>query len=559
MIGKMLNDRYQILAEIGAGEVTAAYKATDTLLNREVAVKVLHRRLASESVVEEFHRIARDLANLSHPYVTNTYASYRDGDLHYLVQELMAGTARDGRALPVSPNEAVRIGIQICEALKYAHKSGMMHGHLVPGNIHRDAAGTVKLNDFSMAAAIARKSRGAVPLSVSSVLYTSPEQIKGELPGEAADLYAVGVNLYELVCGKTPFNGDTAVKIAYDHLHEKPLSLRYRIVTIDEDLDELISRLLDKDPARRYRAAEPLLKSLRDIYITGDAPASSSGDKTTSSPDKDADADDEDEYTRSFRVPRTAARRKRSSRTGKILILGGLLLALLIMTGKLPLNLFPAEVTMPDVSGKSIAETGRIFDDLKLRMKIVSEKYDGTYAAGTVISTEPVAGRTVRQNRLVFVVVSKGAETVNVPDLYNSPYDSALRALSEAGLSAGKSEERYDAFVAKGYVAGQSPQPLSRVPKGSRVSLILSSGPEPDTTVQPEVNGVKKSAVVNYQVIDDGKRHRVRIVVIDSQGERVYLDRFFQPGEMIQQEITGFDDISVKIYVDGEQTREETF
>ncbi len=559
MIGKMLNDRYLILAEIGSGDITAVYKAMDTLLNREVAVKILHRQLASESVVEEFHRVARNLAGLSHPYITNTYASYRDGDTHYLVQELMADTVKNSRSFPLSSNEAVRTGVQICEALKYAHKTGLLHGHLVPGNIHYDLTGTVKLNDFSMATAVARISRGAVPLTMASVLYTSPEQIKGELPSEATDMYMVGVNLYEMICGKVPFHGDTAVKIAYDHLHEKPLSPRYNLSTIDEELDKLIDRLLDKEPARRYRTIELLLKALRDIFISGDAFASSPSDIADGTRDNDAFDDDEEEYTGNIRALRTGNRHKSTSSAGKIILLFGLILILFVLISKLPLNIFPAEVTMPDIRGKSIEEAEQILEDRKLRMKIVGEKYDNTYAADTVLSTEPVAGRIVRQNRLAFVIISKGIETVEVPDLYNKPYNSALRALSETGLAASKPEERYDAFIPKGYVAGQSPQPQSIVPKGSRIAVILSQGPEPEEEVFSEANGVKKSAVVNYKVPNDGKRHRIRVVVTDSQGERIYLDKFFQPGENVQQEITGFDEVSVNIYVDGRLVREETF
>ncbi|MDD4558867.1 MAG: PASTA domain-containing protein [bacterium] len=559
MTGKMLNDRYLILAEIGSGDITAVYKAMDTLLNREVAVKILHRQLASESVVEEFHRVARNLAGLSHPYITNTYASYRDGDIHYLVQELMAGTVKNSRTFPLFPNEAVRTGVQICEALKYAHKTGLLHGHLVPGNIHYDLTGTVKLNDFSMATAIARISRDAVPLTMAGVLYISPEQIKGELPSEASDMYMVGINLYEMVCGKVPFNGDTVVKIAYDHLHEKPLSPRYNLSMIDEELDKLIDRLLDKDPARRYRTVELLLKALRDIFIGGDTFTPSPSNITDGTKDNDAFDDDKEEYAGNLRTLRAGGRHKRPPSAGKIILLAGLILVLGVLISKLPLNIFPAEVTMPDVRGKSIREAEQILEDRKLHMKIVGEKYDNTYAVGTVLSTEPAAGRMVRQNRLVFVIISKGIETAEVPDLYNNPYDSALRALSEAGLTASKPEERYDAFIPKGYVAGQSPQPQSIVPKGSRIAIILSQGPEPEETVSSEAEGVKKSAVVNYQVPNDGKRHRIRVMVTDSQGERIYLDKLFQPGENVQQEITGFDEVSVNIYVDGRLVREETF
>lgn len=569
MTERLLNNRYLIRDEIGRGQVTIVYSARDTVLDRDVAVKVLRRELCTGTLPEYFHRSVRAMIELSHPYIINTYASHRQGDLHYLVQDLMPSNLRTLMPGHIRPKEAVKIGIQICEALKYAHRSAVVHGHLLPENILLDDEGTVRISDFGLAEAIRRQAGEAMPLSCLSSVYITPEQVRRDAPDEQSDIYSAGVILYELICARPPFRGETAVKISYEHIHEKPLSLRYASGMDDEDLDVLVMKALEKDPDRRFRHVDAMLRALRDVYVSGRSllKTAAAARVPTSSTGYPSYAEDrgEEEGPMDNTTPRSALkRRRRPNPLGRFLLLAVLLIALLAMLGKLPLQIFPDEVSVPDIKGYSLADAERLLDETGLRIKVVSERYSNEYEAGEVISTEPAAGRKVRKQRLIFVVVSQGVETVTVPDLYNMTYQSAMRALKEMGFEAGKTEERYDTYIPKGLVSGQSPEPQTVVQKGARISLVISKGAEPEENGETaagenEQSMVKKSAVVMYTVPSDGKRHRIRIVVRDAEGEKTYLDRYHQPGEQIKQDITGFNDVRVTVYADDRIAKEESF
>lgn len=267
MEGKRLGGRYEILNRIGGGGMAVVYKAKDISLHRNVAVKVLSESLSNDSeFVRRFSREAQAAASLSHPNIVNVYDVGRDGYIHYIVMELVEGPTlkeyiQEKGPLPVE--EAAEIAIQICDGLSMAHDNHIVHRDIKPHNILLGFNGRCKVTDFGIARAASSSTITQTGSVMGSVHYFSPEQARGGVITEKSDIYSLGIVLYEMLTGKLPFDGDSAIGIALKHLQEPVLDPRKLVPGIPDNIVKILMRALEKDPEMRYTSVRAMMQDLR--------------------------------------------------------------------------------------------------------------------------------------------------------------------------------------------------------------------------------------------------------------------------------------------------------
>ncbi|MBA4547505.1 Stk1 family PASTA domain-containing Ser/Thr kinase [Thermoactinomyces intermedius] len=267
MEGKKLGGRYEIVSRVGGGGMAVVYKAKDVLLNRYVAIKVLSESLSNDSeFIRRFSREAQAAASLSHPNIVNVYDVGRDHFTHYIVMELVEGPTlkqyiQERGPLPVQ--EAATIAVQICDGLAHAHENQIVHRDIKPHNILLGPNGRAKVTDFGIARAASSSTITQQGSVMGSVHYFSPEQARGGVIGEKSDLYSLGIVLYEMLTGRIPFDGDSAISIALKHLQETPEDPRKYNSNIPDNVAEIVMKALSKNPEDRFESARDMMKSIQ--------------------------------------------------------------------------------------------------------------------------------------------------------------------------------------------------------------------------------------------------------------------------------------------------------
>jgi serine/threonine-protein kinase len=286
---RVLNDRYEVESALGQGGMAQVYRATDRVLGRPVAVKVLSRKLSGDQkFLTRFRREAQASAGLNHPQVVSVYDTGAHDELHYIVMEYVEGEtlgalmAREG---PLPPERAVRIAADVAAALEAAHSKGLVHRDVKPGNVMIDPEGRVKVMDFGIARAAADDTLTQTGLVLGTAAYLSPEQARGEAIDARSDIYSLGCVMYEMLTGRTPFEADSSVAMAYKHVNEEPDAP----AGIPADIAAVVMRSLEKDRDRRFQSAAQMQAALRAALPTGPmaaatAPMTAGGDTAVMPP-----------------------------------------------------------------------------------------------------------------------------------------------------------------------------------------------------------------------------------------------------------------------------------
>jgi eukaryotic-like serine/threonine-protein kinase len=514
---QVLGGRYEIHRKLARGGMAEVYLARDRSLDRPVAVKVLFPEYATDpSFVERFRREAQAAANLTHPNIVGVYDWGTQSGTYFIVMEFVDGQslAEIMRAAgPLHPQRAAEIAFEVAGALGFAHSRGVVHRDVKPGNVLiSSGSGHAKVTDFGIARALESPSEDLTQAGsvMGTATYFSPEQAQGFAVDARSDLYSLGVVLYEMVCGRPPFSGDTPVSIAYKHVQEAPPRPTSIVSGIPEGLEAIIGKLLSKNPDSRYLSADDLRSDLRR-YLDGETPAaleeyrrpiagaaaagaaagamagaamSDPGATTVLAPVNAGPPPDDDEFEDD--------EEDQPSRTGLFI---GLLVALLVVAGLLAFWLVRSmgndQVSVGNYVGlNQDAATQKASDD-GLKPK-VDQKSDDTAPQGQVFAQDPKQGTKVDKDSSITLTVSTGPSKVTVPgNLEGLNESDATKLLQAAGLTVTSEQQQSDTMGA-GNVIGTNPPAGTEVPKNSPVTLLVSSGPA--TVPIPNVKGQTQAA-----------------------------------------------------------------
>jgi serine/threonine-protein kinase len=476
--GTVLDGRYRIKGRIGSGGMADVYCADDAQLGREVALKVLHRRFARDrEFVERFRREASSAAGLQHPNVVSVYDRGEFDGTYYIAMEYLPGrTLKEviREEAPLDQQRAIGLAIQVLQGAGFAHRRGVIHRDFKPHNVIVGPGDQVKVTDFGIARAGASEMTETGSI-MGTAQYLSPEQAQGQRVGTASDLYSIGILIYEMLTGRVPFNGDSAVSIALKHVSEVPPRLRDLRPDVHPRLEQAVGRALLKDPAQRYASADEFIAALeqaRAAIASGDNGAP--GGTGAWVPPVVPPPDEED--------PR--------GRRWPFVVLALLLLALALAAAIWqPWAGGGAEGTVPTVVGSSAKRAIIVLHRAGFK-HVKTHGVESGRRRGFVVSQDPRGGAKADKAATVDLAVSTGPGEQLVPSVVNLPADQARRELNDAGFKVTQ-DPTASSSVRKGLAVRTSPKEGTLAPHGSRVRLFISTGPPP--VAVPSVVGQAKS------------------------------------------------------------------
>ena len=497
--GKLLGNRYEIIEKIGNGGMATVYKATDKVLKRNVAVKILRDEFTTDDeFIKRFEVEAQSAARLTHPNIVSIYDVGVDGNLYYIVMELIQGKTLKEIIIkekgPLPWKWSINVSIQIASALEMAHRNNIIHRDIKPHNIIITEDGVAKVTDFGIAKAVSNSTITAFGTTIGSVHYFSPEHARGGFTDAKSDLYSLGVVMYEMVTGRVPFDADTPVSVALKHMQEEPVEPIEVNPNLPMAVNKIIMRALQKDTTLRYQTASEMLvdlkKALKDPE--GDFVEELEYDPTARTQVIDTNA-----YRDNKQTKNSSGKKDGKFKTfvkthkGLSIFIGLLLLFVLSLGGTmLVLNLTnPPEVAMPNVVGLSKEEAQKEIENVKLKFEIEKEEYNKDVPEGFIISQDPTymeKFNKVKQGSTVKVVVSKGEEKTTVPKVVGMEKDKAVKALEDAKLKVEIVEES-SKKVQEGYVISQETSPDTDAFAGDTIKIHVSTGVEKATV--PDVIG----------------------------------------------------------------------
>ena len=483
----MVDSRYRILTRIGSGGMADVYRAEDTHLGREVALKVLHRRFsADEGFVERFRREASSAASLQHPNVVNVFDRGEHDGTYYIAMEHLSGSTLkqliDAQA-PLDQDRAIELGIQILKATGFAHRRGVIHRDLKPHNVIVSAEDTAKVTDFGIARAGASEMTETGSI-MGTAQYLSPEQAQGQAVSPASDIYSIGVLLYEALTGQVPFHGESAVSIALKHLNEQPAPLSRLRPDIQVELERVVMRALAKDPAQRYTSAEEMIAALEAARaaIRGGA----NGERTTAfAPVAPPPVH---RFEEDAELPPLEPDDRRRPRWPWIallaLALAGIGLALFAVLGG-----GEDPVRVPAVEGQRLQQAQARLE--AAGFEVAQEDVRNRAPVGEVVDQDPAARVLAEGGSTVTLSVSTGPGRRVVPEVNGLSRSRAVRALRADGFRVEQGRAS-SASVAEGRVIRADPRQGERATVGSRVRLVVSTGPE--QVEVPNVTGLSRES-----------------------------------------------------------------
>jgi eukaryotic-like serine/threonine-protein kinase len=463
--GAVVDGRYRIIRRIGSGGMADVYLAEDTHLGREIALKVLHRRFAQDAeFVERFRREASAAAGLQHPHVVGVFDRGDHEGTYYIAMEYLRGTTlKDvvAREAPIDQLRAISIGAQILQAAGFAHRNGVVHRDFKPHNVIVDEQGAAKVTDFGIARAGASEMTETGSI-MGTAQYLSPEQAQGQEVTARSDVYSIGVMLYELLTGRLPFNGDSAVAIALKHMSEPPPPMSVDGLRIEPNLEAVVLGALAKDPAARWQTAEDFAEALEACRPYVEALAA--GDE----PSQDTAV-----FAAVPAPPPAAGDQREKPRRWPAYAIAALLLALVALMAWVFTR--PEQIDVPKVTGMQLSEARDRLDKAGFE-NVDVEREQSLAKRDQVLRQDPDPGEQAARDDAIVLVVSDGPGEVRIPEVTGFTRAQAIRELRRSDLRVNVSERPSDS-VDPGLAIGTAPREGTSVDRRSTVRLLVSSGP----------------------------------------------------------------------------------
>lgn len=546
--GMFISDRYEIIDKVGSGGMSDVYKAKCHKLNRYVAIKVLKQEFSDDkSFVSKFRVEAQSAAGLSHPNIVNVFDVGEDNGLYYIVMELIEGITLKryiDRKGQLSVKEAVSILIQISQGIEAAHNNHIIHRDIKPQNIIISKEGKVKVTDFGIARAASTNTISSN--AMGSVHYISPEQAKGGFIDEKSDIYSLGITLYEMITGKVPFEGDSTVSIALQHVQNELPSPKMYVQDLPVSVEKIIEKCTQKKPDRRYLKVSSLLADLKKSLISPDEDfvqivqmdekgvtrmisdeevsqiRKESGferqeldipvigkDNQVLEPDEYEDDEIRDDLEDELED-------EDNPKLDKIIAIGGIVTAIIIViivafviisflgngcsskkdnkeTTNNSETLDDKHTRVPEVVGLTEEEAIEKLKEATLGHKIKTES-DSKVKEGYVIRASVDEGEVVEKHTTITIVVSSGAKEVEVPDVAGDDKETAMKKLKDELKLNVKVEYKADNNAEIDKVLGTEPEAYKRLKEGDDITLYVSSGSDSTDVIVPKLIGLSRDA-----------------------------------------------------------------
>lgn len=499
MSNKLLAGRYELIEKIGEGGMAVVYKGKDRLLNRYVAIKILRPEYTKdEQFIESFKRESQASARLSHPNIVGVYDVGKEGNIHFIVMELIDGKVlsevikEKGR---IEYKEAISIIRQVASALSLAHKNQIIHRDIKPHNILITSTGVAKLADFGIAKAVSAATIvGGSSKIMGSVHYFSPEQARGAYVDERSDIYSLGVVLYEMLTGHVPFDGDNPVSIALMHINDPIPPLTKEVPAIPPQLEKIVNKATEKYQSNRYKDVDEMIRDLDDIeFIT----KVMGKDAFVVKPDvSDASEGGRKRKPEEAVTDRHKEHKEQPSSHGKnkmtmFIVIGAVIIAIVGIIGLgFMLGWFGGsdEIEVPSFVGKTLEQAQSEAEAIGLAIQEGDLVFSPDQEEGLIASQNPVEGAKVTKGKVITVNISKGKKDGVVPKIEGMDYEEAKAYLESFGFKMGPGVT-VESHLPKGVIVYQSIPYGTAAKSGTEINVEISDGKGKEMVKVPNLIG----------------------------------------------------------------------
>lgn len=502
----VLAGRYELIEKIGDGGMAIVYKAKDRLLKRFIAVKILKPEFVQDiKFVENFRKESHAAASLSHPNIVSIYDVGQEGNINYIVMELVSGKTLNElikEEAPMDYRKAADIAKQVAAGLSAAHKKGIVHRDVKPHNILMTEDGIAKITDFGIAKAVTNTTivDSGKDNVMGSVHYFSPEQAKGANVDEKSDIYSLGIVLYEMLTGKVPFDGDNPVTIALMQINEPVTPPSVFNHNVPPGLERIVMKAVEKQPKNRFDSADEMIDALDKMEVVNRVVGDSIYDGAEELNEAYDNYDNYDTY--SFgreELNKEAGRNKKSKGKGSknkkkiAIIAAAVIVALAALVGiGFATGLFDKkDIEVPDFRGMTIEEAEDKAEDLGIEVKIGKYEFSTEYEQDQIMDQDPNHGEMVAKGDTVTVDISKGGERGVIPNLIGKSEEDAKKMIEDYGFELGTVKEK-ESHEEKGTVIEQDPSAGSEGKQGDTINITISDGNGKEMGEVPYVLGMSE-------------------------------------------------------------------